>query len=281
MSNRGALSWEEAVRWYREQPNNEAEVRNNYFDLPVLGAAERYARSEEFAEVLRLLGPGNGKEILDLGAGNGIASYALAAHGWNVIALEPDESSEVGAGAIDLLVKDTGLPIKVVRDFGERLPFADESFSTIHARQVLHHARDLENMVKELARVLRRGGLLLSTREHVIDRDEHLEPFRDAHPLHFLYGGENAYTIKRYVEAFTSAGLRLLQMWGPVESILNFFPGTEQERQTTIRQIANHSCLRFGRLLAWSRRFRAAQLRRHTQNDRTPGRIYSFLVERP
>jgi SAM-dependent methyltransferase len=281
MSNRGALSWEEAVRWYREQPNNEAEVRNNYFDLPVLGAAERYARSEEFAEVLRLLGPGNGKEILDLGAGNGIASYALAAHGWNVIALEPDESSEVGAGAIDLLVKDTGLPIKVVRDFGERLPFGDESFSTIHARQVLHHARDLENMVKELARVLRRGGLLLSTREHVIDRDEHLELFRDAHPLHFLYGGENAYTIKRYVEAFASAGLRLLQMWGPVESILNFFPGTEQERQTTIRQIANHSCLRFGRLLAWSKRFRAAQLRRHTQNDRTPGRIYSFLVERP
>jgi len=129
--------------------------------------------------------------------------------------------------------------------------------------------------------VLRRGGLLLSTREHVIDRDEHLELFRDAHPLHFLYGGENAYTIKRYVEAFASAGLRLLQMWGPVESILNFFPGTEQERQTTIRQIANHSCLRFGRLLAWSRRFRAAQLRRHTQNDRTPGRIYSFLVERP
>ncbi|HEV2835494.1 MAG TPA: class I SAM-dependent methyltransferase [Pyrinomonadaceae bacterium] len=281
MSNRGALSWEEAVRWYREQPNNEAEVRNNYFDLPVLGAAERYARSEEFAEVLHLLGPGNGKEILDLGAGNGIASYALAAHGWNVTALEPDESSEVGAGAIDLLVKDTGLPIKVVREFGERLPFADESFSAIHARQVLHHAHDLENMVKELARVLRPGGLLLSTREHVIDGQEHLELFRDAHPLHFLYGGENAYTIERYVEAFERAGLRLLKMWGPVESILNLFTGTEEERQTTIRQIANHSCLRFGRLLGWSERFRAAQLRRHTQNDRTPGRIYSFLLQRP
>ena len=81
MSNQSALSWEEAVRWYRAQPNNAAEVRNNYFDLPVLSAAERYAQSEEFAEVLRLLGRGNGSRILDLGAGNGIASFALAKNG--------------------------------------------------------------------------------------------------------------------------------------------------------------------------------------------------------
>jgi len=275
------LTWEEAVRWYRAQPGNESEIRSNYFDLPVLGAAQRYAQSEEFAEVLRLLGNGAGQPILDLGAGNGIASYALAKNGWNVTALEPDESTEVGAGAIELLSQETGLPIKVVQEFGERLPFADESFAAIHARQVLHHAHDLESMVKELARVLRRGGLLLNTREHVIDRDDDLQHFRDAHPLHFLYGGENAYKVERYVKAFESAGLKLVQIWGPVESILNFFPGTEQERRITIRQIANHSCLRFGRLLAWSERFRATQLHNYTLNDRTPGRIYSFLVTRP
>ena len=78
------LNWEEAVRFYRSQPGNEIEVRNNYFDLPVLDAAKRYAGSEEFAEVLRHLGTGNGRRILDAGAGNGIASYALAANGWRV-----------------------------------------------------------------------------------------------------------------------------------------------------------------------------------------------------
>ena len=50
------LSWEDAVRWYRAQPGNEAAIRANYFDLPVRPAAERYAASEEFAEVTRLLG---------------------------------------------------------------------------------------------------------------------------------------------------------------------------------------------------------------------------------
>lgn len=281
MSNQSALSWEEAVRWYRAQPNNEAEVRNNYFDLPPLNAAERYAQSEEFAEVLRLLGPGNGRRILDLGAGNGIASFALAKNGWRVTALEPDASAEVGAAAICTIRDETGLPIDVVREGGRLLPFSDESFDAIHARQVLHHVPDLEAMTSELFRVLRPGGLCLTTRDHVADDEQQLQQFRAEHPLHALYGGEHAYPLNVYLNAFAKAGLRLRQYWGPVESILNFFPGTEQERQLAIRQIANHSCLRLGRLLAWSADFRGTQLRRHTQNDKTPGRIYSFLLERP
>jgi len=108
-------TWEEAVRWYRAQPGNEVEVSNNYFDLPVRQAAERFAESEEFAEISRLLGAGEGRQILDLGAGNGIASYALASNGWVVTALEPDESEEVGAGAIQLLARATALLIKVVQ----------------------------------------------------------------------------------------------------------------------------------------------------------------------
>jgi len=275
------LSWEEAVRWYRDQPGNEAEVRDNYFDLPVLQAAERYAKGEEFAEVLRLLGAGENRRILEPGAGNGIASFALAGSGWVVTALEPDESAEVGAGAIREIVEQTGLPINIVQEFGEQLPFEDESFDAIHARQVLHHASDLDAMVRELARVLRRGGLLLSTREHVADDEQQLIAFRNEHPLHKLYGGENAYPLEDYLKSFAKAGLRIKETWGPLESILNFFPGTEQERQIALRQVTNHSYFRLGRLLGWSDVFRQAQLRRHTRRDRTPGRIHSFLVEKP
>jgi len=274
-------TWEEAVRWYRAQPGNEAEVRNNYFDLPVRDAAERFARSEEFAEVARLLGPGKGRSILDLGAGNGIASYALARNGWTVTALEPDPSVEVGAGAISLLAEEAGLPITVVREFGERLPFAADCFDAIHARQVLHHAANLEEMVAELKRVLRPGGWLLNTREHVADNEQQLDAFRHQHPLHHRYGGENAYPLARYLQAFEGAGLSVIETWGPLQSILNFFPGTERERQTVLRQVANHSYLRLGRLLSWSPGFRQAQVARHTRADEGPGRLYSFLIRKP
>ncbi len=275
------MNWEDAVRWYRAQPGNEDAIRNNYFDLPVRQAAERFAQSEEFAEVLRLLGTGNGRHILDLGAGNGVASYALARNGWQVTALEPDESEEVGAGAIRILAQETGLPIKIVREFGEQLPLPSDFFDAIHARQVLHHAANLDAMIRELARVLCSGGALLVTREHVADDEEQLEAFRNEHPLHRLYGGENAYPLNTYLSSFANAGLRTTEMWGPLQSVLNFFPGTEAERQVALRQVANHSYLRFGRLLAWWQPFRQVQLDKFTLRDRTPGRLYSFLVHKP
>jgi len=275
------LSWEEAVRWYRAQAGNEAAIRDNYFDLPVKQAAERYAGSEEFGEVLRLLGTGRGKQLLDLGAGNGVTSYALARNGWLVTALEPDASDEVGAGAIRHLAKETALPITVVQEFGEKLPFNNSSFDAVHARQVLHHAANLESMVKELARVLHPGGLLLSTREHVADDEEQLKAFHNEHPLHQLYGGEHAYPLAQYLGSFERAGLKVTKVWGPIESILNFFPGTEAQRLVTLRQVANHSYLRFGRLLSWSPSFREKQVAQFTHNDRTPGRLFSFLIKKP
>lgn len=273
-------TWEEAVRWYRAQTGNEQAVRDNYFDVPVRQAAERYARSEEFAETIRLLGSGAGREILDLGAGNGIASFALAQHGWLVTALEPDASDEVGAGAIRLLAEETRLPIIVVQSGDTRLPFQDKQFDAVHVRQALHHVPDIEASIQDLSRVLRAGGLLLATREHVADDEGQLKEFRRTHELHHLYGGENAYPLARYLAAFAGAGLRVREVWGPFESVLNFYPGTEAERQKTLRQIANRSYFRLGRLLAWHATFRAAQLKRFTERDRTPGRIYSFLLEK-
>lgn len=281
MTERKNISWEDAVRWYRAQPGSQDAVKENYFDLPVTGAAARYAESEEFAEVLHLLGTGSGRRVLDLGAGNGVTSYALAKSGWQVVALEPDTSAEVGAGAIQMLAAESGLPIHVVRSSGENLPFEDEAFDAVHARQVLHHALDLDVMIREAARVVRPGGLILSTREHVADDEEQLAAFRESHPLHHLYGGENAYPLSVYLEAFEKGGLRLIKMWGPFESILNFFPGTETGRQKAMRQIANRSWGRLGRLLAWAETFREREARRAALRDRTPGRIFSFLLEKP
>jgi SAM-dependent methyltransferase len=263
-------TWEQAVRWFRSQPNCAQAVCQNYFDLPVRTAAERYAQSEEFAEVLRVLGVGNGRSILDLGK-----------HGWRVTAVEPDPSEEVGAGAIRSLIDETGLDVGLTQCRGEQLLFPDASFDAVHARQVFHHAASLEGMVRDTARVLRSGGKLLATREHVVDDEVQLAAFRAAHPLHRWYGGESAYSVSAYLGAFRSAGLRVAQVWGPVESILNFYPGSEAERQRLLRDLGKGSWGKFGGWLERIPCVRQIQLKRVIRQDHTPGRLFSFLLEKP
>src|SRR5680860_1865369 len=137
MSGKQFGSWEDAVEWLVAQPEQQELVKACYYDRPAYLAAERFWKSDEWRAVCRIL-PVPCGTALDVGAGNGIASFALAKDGWETTALEPDPSKKVGGGAIHALAEDMGLKITVIQEFGEQLPFPDATFDVIHARQVLH-----------------------------------------------------------------------------------------------------------------------------------------------
>jgi len=275
------MTAEEAVRWYRSQPGNEQAVRDNYFDLPVLPAAKRYAASEEFAEVRRLLGPGAGRTILDVGAGNGVVSYGLASDGWKVTALEPDTSEEIGSGAIRALARDAGLSVTVEERIGDRLPFPDATFDAIFCRQVLHHIPDLFVAQRDFFRLLKPGGVILALREHVANTPAELEEFLRNHPLHQLYGQEHAWPLETYRGSARDAGFTERHVWAPLESILNFAPGNEGGRRKAIRKLAERRFGGLGKWLKWWPNFMQNSLRAHIAADTAGGRIYSFLWEKP
>lgn len=275
-------SWEDAVDWLRQQPDQQDLVKACYYDKPALQAADRYWHSEEWHAVQTLLKQIPIGQALDVGAGNGIASYALARDGWETTALEPDPSDDVGGGAIRLLSSQAGLRVTVVQEFGESLPFADASFDLIHARQVLHHARNLGKFCKELFRVLRPGGMLIATREHVISGPHQLQAFLDGHALHRFYGGENAYTFKQYHDCLRAAGFKVRKVLPPFGSVINYAPHTwttlRSELLRRAKRIPGGQVL--GTLLvnSWTFQFILPLL---TLLDRRPGRLYSFVVQRP
>lgn len=274
------MTWEQAVDWLRSRPDLAPTLRANYFDLPVLQAAERFRSGEEFAEVARLLGhPPSAGRALDFGAGNGIASFALASVGWRVDALEPDPSVRVGAGAIRAMAREVRLPIEVADRPDLPLPFEDGRFDVIFARQVMHHVPDMDATARELRRVLKQGGRILVTREHVADTWLQKLRFLRGHGLNRLYHGENAYPLRRYVNAFRKAGLRVVEVWGPLESILNYYPGTEAQRLDAVAALVRRSYVGLGRFFEQNDEFRRGAIQRATARDRTPGRSFSFLLE--
>lgn len=281
------MTWEQAVQWLREQPGQQELVRACYFDDPLPQAAERFWASPEWKAIASLLPKASGGRALDLGAGRGISSYALAREGWRVTALEPDPSGLVGAGAIRSLVDASGLPVDVVSEFSESLPFAHDTFDVVNCRQVLHHARDLPQTCREIFRVLKPGGVMVATREHVISRKEDLSKFLDSHALHKFYGGENAFLLQEYLAALRGAGLRVEQSLAPLDSPINYFPMSPQQAYTyCTRPIAD----RIGRALTdaffsqdhafgrWLFRRLVAAI---NLRDQTPGRLYSFVARKP
>jgi SAM-dependent methyltransferase len=217
------MSWEEAVLWLKSQPEQIELVRACFFDDPLNASADRYYASTEWRAVRELIGMLTGR-ALDLGSGRGISAYALARDGWQTTALEPNPSSEVGAGAIHRLASETGIDIRIVENWGEELPFASDSFDLVLGRQVLHHARDLRQLCREAARVLKPNGTFIAIREHVLSRSGDLKLFLDRHPLHRLYGGENAFELHEYAAAITNAGIRLTKTMNPLESDINLYP---------------------------------------------------------
>jgi SAM-dependent methyltransferase len=264
------MTWEQAVAWLRDQPDQAELVRACFFDDPLLAAAQRFHASSEWVATRALL-PTPPGTALDVGAGRGIASYALAADGWRVTALEPDPSELVGGGAIRALARESGKPIEVVEQWGETLPFADATFDVVLCRQVLHHARDLKQLCAEIGRVLKPGGVMLATREHVISRREDLPAFLASHALHKFYGGEHAYLLAEYQEAITDAGLALESSLNPLQSNINLFPMTlSDHRKLLAERLRLPTVLVRPWLMAW-----------YGDRLNDPGRLYTFRARRP
>jgi ubiquinone/menaquinone biosynthesis C-methylase UbiE len=276
------LTWEQAVQWLRDKPEQSEFVKHCYYDDPLETAAERFFQSEEWTELIKLLKSKSSGQVLDIGAGRGISSYAFAKSGYSVTALEPNPSQLVGAGAIDNLANISGLSITVVQDWGETLPFPDNTFDIVYGRAVLHHAYDLNQLCKEAARVLKPAGYFIATREHVISQKEDLQQFLDSHPLHHLYGGENAYLLEQYITAMRSAGLKIHQTLAPLESVINYAPMTQAERQNLVRPILTRRLGdRLGSKLAEIKILQDLYIWYASQKLNSPGRLYSFLAMKP
>jgi ubiquinone/menaquinone biosynthesis C-methylase UbiE len=276
------LTWEQAVEWLRNQPEKKGLVNDCYYDDPIEKSASRFHQSQEWQEIAHILRDSFPCRVLDIGAGRGISSYAFSMEGCAVTALEPDASPLVGSAAIKSLADKTKSSIQVIRGYGESLPFKDNSFDIVYGRASMHHAHYLKNLCNEAARVLDKGGIFITTREHVISRPQDLDIFFKSHPLQALYGGENAYLLKEYQAAIKASGLKLRKTIGPYESVINYAPVSKEEHIKNItslfRRFMGNKASHFLASFPITVKCISMYLSRRST---LPGRLYSFIAVKP
>lgn len=92
-------------------------------------------------------------EVLDLGGGTGRVARAAAKLSKRVVVLDPSRG----------MLKRVGAQPNVTAVMGraQALPFVDASFDVVLCVEALHHIKDAEMALREVARVVRPGGRIV------------------------------------------------------------------------------------------------------------------------
>jgi len=121
--------------------------------------------------------------VLDVGTGKGLLAMALADRGVRVVSIDVDSSDQALAC---LLAEEAGVRERIdfIRGDAGRLPFPPGRFGAVAMMAVLHHLQDPTSVLRDMARTVRTGGVLI-----VADFSE--EGFELVDRVHREEGGEH------------------------------------------------------------------------------------------
>jgi SAM-dependent methyltransferase len=113
----------------------------------------RLAELESSLQLLETFGAKSG-DLLEIGAGTGWQAKALSKEGYHVEAIDlPAESGISGhARAREWPITDYD---------GVHIPFGDATFDIIYSSNVLEHVTELDGLMRDMKRVLRKDGIAL------------------------------------------------------------------------------------------------------------------------
>src|SRR5207302_3003881 len=142
---------------------------------------------------------------LEVGAAKCWGAQHLVPRGCEYVATDILDDENVGLGRGSFFERRVG-PFDRVQADGEHLPFASRSFDLVYCVATLHHALDLGAMVREMARVARRGAVVAALNEGTRALGRSGEVAGQAEEKSFGLN-EHVHALPAYLWAFARAGL--------------------------------------------------------------------------
>jgi SAM-dependent methyltransferase len=198
--------WREMAKaqgWY--EPDDEVDAHLPYLNRD-LGWDDKTWRATEHSFTLLLdhyVRPG--MRVLEVGAAKGWAAQHLLPRGCEYFATDILDDPSIGLGRGVFFEARVG-PFARVQADGEHLPFASGAFDLTYCVAALHHALDLGAMVREMARVTRRGGWVCALNEGTRALRAPGDVPDQAEEKAFGIN-EHVHTLYAYLWAFARAGL--------------------------------------------------------------------------
>lgn len=164
-----------------------------------------HAKGDSLIRLVELAQPQPNWRALDVATGAGHTAIALAPHVAEVIA--SDLTPQMLAQA-EHLARERGLTNLHTRQAdAESLPFEDASFDLVTSRIAPHHFANIPKFLRECARVLKPGGLLIIV-DNIAPADagaevDAFEQMRDPSHVHCL-------SPEEWMQGMTDAGLTVL-----------------------------------------------------------------------
>ena len=150
-NNSMRYDWSEAIPYQEFTDGFYKEIDKRFFGAIWMVAPWKEAPFEQWLDFKTL----KNKDVLEIGVGNGSHAQLIASRAKSYTGIDlTDYAVRSTTGRINLY----GIPARILQMDAEKLQFPDASFDFVWSWGVIHHSANTDNILNEIARVLRPGG---------------------------------------------------------------------------------------------------------------------------